>query len=421
MNETKESRQSASREKFEHLKDQAVELAGGGSPSSILLALSKEGDEWRLAYGELVLGMEAPGDIDWNWSDFRLIHKTIGQEDALELVDRLVSGGSLAISKSESIDASGELKDGIRRRSASNRHRANWPVRIYGYLLDNNCRGTLSHDDLFEHGLPYYPDVSVAIAHRAIWLSEHYQFPQGSLQILIIDRRARFSKVKVNAKNIMMEVDWGHLSPAKATVKSFVKPSKEEARNADIRQENGTYSLRVGGLPYSFHVALVTDAGDKVDWRSFLSYSDWGQEGVEIDIATEELKLLLLRGEDESLEFKANTHKEQRDDVLESVVAFANRRGGIIIIGVDDQGKILDSQEEPKVVKSRLQNWIADCVDPRVDFEARFVEESGVHIIYIKELENKPSFLRNRGPYIRAGSTDRIMTRAELDEVQRKR
>ncbi len=425
MNETEDIRRSTSERNFEHLREQAVELGVAGSPSSLLLALSKDGVEWRLAYGELVLGLETKDDIDWNWSNFRLVHKTIDQEDALELLERLFSEGSLAISKSESIGVSGELRNGIRRRSASKRHGADWPVRIYGYHLDNTCRGALHRDDLFGHGLPYYPDARVAIAHRAIWLSEHFEFPQGSLQIFLIDRRARFSKVKVNAKNIVMEVDWGHLSPARATVKAYVEPSKQDAYNADIKQENGVYSLFVGGLPHSFYVAIVTDTGDKVDWRTFLSYSDWGREGVEIDIATEELRLMLLRGENVSLEFKEGTKskpgtKEKMWDILETIVAFANKQGGFILLGVDDNGGVIGSEEKPQDIREKFQNWNKQYVDPPVEFEAHFVAEEKVHVIRINESTSKPCNLRDRGFYIRANSTDRHMTKTEMDEMKAK-
>jgi len=49
------------------------------------------------------------------------------------------------------------------------------------------------------------------------------------------------------------------------------------------------------------------------------------------------LKKILQNGENNSVEFKQSFQKE----VIESIVAFANAKGGKIFIGVDDAGEII--------------------------------------------------------------------------------
>ena len=52
---------------------------------------------------------------------------------------------------------------------------------------------------------------------------------------------------------------------------------------------------------------------------------------------TEELKLIIKEGEGLSVEFKERfTTKIDRD-----IVAFSNTRGGILLLGVDDNGKVV--------------------------------------------------------------------------------
>ncbi len=52
------------------------------------------------------------------------------------------------------------------------------------------------------------------------------------------------------------------------------------------------------------------------------------------------LTQLIQQGESETLEFKASFQKE----VLESIAAFANTRGGKVLLGVGDTGELLGLQ-----------------------------------------------------------------------------
>ena len=42
-------------------------------------------------------------------------------------------------------------------------------------------------------------------------------------------------------------------------------------------------------------------------------------------------------------------------------------------------------------------------------------------VIRVEEGRDKPYFVRERGPYIRANATDRIATRYEMDEIYRQK
>lgn len=67
-------------------------------------------------------------------------------------------------------------------------------------------------------------------------------------------------------------------------------------------------------------------------------------------ITPKELLLTIAEGESETVEFKLSFQKE----VIESIVAFANAKGGKVFIGVDDSGRIVGLE----LTKESLQNWI---------------------------------------------------------------
>lgn len=62
-----------------------------------------------------------------------------------------------------------------------------------------------------------------------------------------------------------------------------------------------------------------------------------------------DLRKLIKGDETETIEFKASFDKE----TLETSVAFANTKGGIILIGVSDKGEIRGIQ----VGKETLKDW----------------------------------------------------------------
>src|SRR5215472_13768776 len=81
------------------------------------------------------------------------------------------------------------------------------------------------------------------------------------------------------------------------------------------------------------------------------------------------LSELLRRSESETLEFKTSFN----EDVLESIGAFANARGGVVLVGVEDSGSVCGVQ----VGKKTLEDWahrIQEATDPRLQ-PSRKVED----------------------------------------------
>jgi ATP-dependent DNA helicase RecG len=58
----------------------------------------------------------------------------------------------------------------------------------------------------------------------------------------------------------------------------------------------------------------------------------------------------IQQGENQKIEFKTTFQKE----VIESVVAFANTKGGKVFIGISDSGEVVGTILQPE----SLQNWI---------------------------------------------------------------
>lgn len=126
-----------------------------------------------------------------------------------------------------------------------------------------------------------------------------------------------------------------------------------------------------------------------------------------------DLLKLIQGGESDSLEFKEGFDKE----ALETVSAFANTRGGELLVGVSDRG-------EPNGVrlgKGTVEDWInriSQSSDPRVipETETAQVDGKTVVVVRIKEQPLKPVAMKGKC-FRRVGKSNRLMTSREIADM----
>lgn len=113
-----------------------------------------------------------------------------------------------------------------------------------------------------------------------------------------------------------------------------------------------------------------------------------------------------MQYENERMEFKS----QLTDDIYKEVIAFTNTDGGVIYIGIDDQGNVtgIDNVDE---TYTRLTNGIRDAIQPDVTMFVRYVlQENKVIRIEVGEGSYKPYYLKSKGlkpagVYVRQGAT----------------
>ena len=118
----------------------------------------------------------------------------------------------------------------------------------------------------------------------------------------------------------------------------------------------------------------------------------------------------ISRGEGQTIEFKSSFQKE----AIESIVAFANAKGGKVFIGVSDKGEITGVELQ----KESLRDWINQIklsTSPSVIPDMEVVEMAGkkIVIIDIKEYPIKPISYRNRY-FLRRANSNHVMSMEEI-------
>lgn len=125
--------------------------------------------------------------------------------------------------------------------------------------------------------------------------------------------------------------------------------------------------------------------------------------------------------ESKTLEFKRDT--SSLDPILKCVIAFANTAGGIILIGVEDDGTIV-GVNSMALAQEQLANAIAHRIKPQLvpDFQIMNIDEKQVLAIQV-DYEPVPYYLADKGEesgvYIRLGNSNRLATKEMSAEIKR--
>lgn len=100
-----------------------------------------------------------------------------------------------------------------------------------------------------------------------------------------------------------------------------------------------------------------------------------------------------MQYESERFEYKS----QMLEDIYKEVIAFANTDGGVIYIGIDNEGNLtgIDDVDE---TYTRLTNGIRDAIAPDVTMFVRYVlQDNKVIRIEVGEGSYKPYYLKAKG------------------------
>ena len=133
----------------------------------------------------------------------------------------------------------------------------------------------------------------------------------------------------------------------------------------------------------------------------------------------EELKQIINNGEDSHHAFKTNITKGIT--LAREIIAFGNKQGGKIFIGVNDKGEIEGlTQDDVRRLNQLVPNTITNHIRPPiiVDTQNLNFENGLVMVVSVPEGSNKPYMDNNSSIYIRNGaSTQKLQTREEIQLI----
>lgn len=137
-----------------------------------------------------------------------------------------------------------------------------------------------------------------------------------------------------------------------------------------------------------------------------------------------DLQDLIRRGEGERLEFKKKTTHPTR--ISRTLVSLANTHGGQVLVGVDDDGRIVgvrDAEEEIYLLRQAAEQY----ADPPLELKIKEIEQEGrtILIVTVPESLHKPhraqvadgdwrGYVRVRDESVQTSQlTERVLERTE--------
>ena len=128
-----------------------------------------------------------------------------------------------------------------------------------------------------------------------------------------------------------------------------------------------------------------------------------------------DLKKIISQDESETVEFKKSLNESK--EIIKTISAFANTKGGRIFIGVSNYGKVL-GVEIGKDTMEHLVNQITQNTDPKVQphITVEKIDEKQIIIIKVKESPDHLVLAFGR-PYKRVGKSTIRMSKDEYERI----
>ena len=143
-----------------------------------------------------------------------------------------------------------------------------------------------------------------------------------------------------------------------------------------------------------------------------------------MNLSEEELLDVVARGEGKTTEFKRGLPRD--DKVARTLAAFANTRGGLLIVGVGDRGELIGAPR-PRETMRKLREIAAACLEPPLGVEVQLVRARGLPLV-VCSVPLSPlrphSALRADGSsefVVRAGSSNRAADGATARALREQR
>ena len=137
------------------------------------------------------------------------------------------------------------------------------------------------------------------------------------------------------------------------------------------------------------------------------------------DSLTELIEKIYL-GEDATIEFKREL--PHRQSLADEIAAFANARGGVILIGVDDDSQIVGvERQQLDIAEKTVVEICADSIDPLVPIFTEKLQIDDKNLLKIEVPRSLFVHKTSNGYFIRQGSSKREMPTEQLARLLQSR
>ncbi len=345
-------------------------------------------------------------------------------QKVLELVGDLVTEGRLRISnrvallKDGRFDRLGYVRGAGQRVARGEAWVPNeWPGDQYLFAASREINPPSM--SLVGLGMPAYPDGFAAIEHILGLDARGGHTWDGGIYFFFPDYRARIDSVTLGIGSLLIKVSFRKSEPQDLVGKVYAKSEEGAIQQHDVEFRTPEERVDLVLQPQHIYVGLLCKSdGEVLDQWEYSPFRRASKPRVE-QFTPQYVQQLINQGEGSYLEYKPGTKDDKaKREIAESAIAFSNKNGGIILVGIDDnarvEGAFGDGWED--LITQSLRDRCEPPIEPTIRRVA--LEDKPVYVLLVPESDNKPHLLKGTGVvYIRVAGTDKPATRYELEEL----
>jgi hypothetical protein len=303
--------------------------------------------------------------------------------------------------------------------------RPEWPEYYFNSTFGSSADASVRMLELLtKGGLPFYPTVQAAFAEIL------YGIPPTDLQtnfnphvlVRLPDLRARLGPTRFEDGSVVLNVEEGKVGGCQGSVILVawrISSGDNTWKRAELPvTKPDSATLDIGGIPSEMWALLVDSAGNVLDrygWSDTL-----GQRPELLGSISARVVRWLSEGEHQQLEYKQELGPKANRSFAETVAAFANGDGGIILVGVGDDASVIGYGQAK--VEDQIANIVRELVvDPvNVQVEKVTIDEKPLYVLTVPagEPAMKPYRVSDR-VMVRVLGTTRVATTAEIRRLAR--
>lgn len=368
------------------------------------------------------------GNFSHDYGGVVLLHWEISIEELLQLIESL-SSENITLNDLSNIKIKGGFIQECYHIDSRSKYAGimnDWPFWFSRYDYDSSLgvHYMKMYDSLTAPGLVPYPDFYEATEKFLSLEDKPNQNTPIGIQFIIPDYKARIKTLEIAENVVTISIETKETTIDNLLLQFYCKNNGEtyNLREAKI-EKNGLAKITIPFVPKEGHAYLLEkNSGTQIDSKSFGRWYTDRTEGIIFKTSKETVEGMIAKGENDMIEFKLDLGKDN-NDFLESVVSFANTKGGTILLGIYDDGRIIGYEEDVDKVDKRIRSWVANKCEPDIDvnIEPLMIENKQVFAITVKEGNNKPYLLIGKSAYKRVIKDDYTLSRHDFDEIYSKK
>jgi hypothetical protein len=242
------------------------------------------------------------------------------------------------------------------------------------------------------------------------WMSQQ----QRHVVVWLPDCRIRLGDVRFEKGEVRVDYEVGARLGPRIRAKAAWRPHAHDVafQHAELRPERdrGVFAFKTGRLPAEFNVQLSDDGRllDRRSWSETMGRAPLDESSLEAQI-----QVWLIEGEGLQLEYKERLGKEGNREFAETVAAFANSYGGVILLGVADDTTVVgfDPPKAKDTVASIIRTNVSEYIEPSM---TRVVYEGKPIWVVQVPVGERPPYQSYGRVMVRATGTDRIANPEEV-------